>query len=119
MGGGNSHQRAVQRAQKVRINKQVTETVAEILGNSDNLQAVIPNIGKKPANKWLNFIEQPLFLWAAGLLGGVLGLFIFTPILIVFGGCVLLAFHRAGVVHGKRLWVQIVSYAAIMCLIMA
>src|SRR5271165_6063802 len=65
----------------------------------------------------LNFIEQPLVTSAFGILGGLVGLLFYTPVLIVCGLCVALGFHRAKVVAGKSLWrVQIPAYAVLVVL---
>src|SRR5271157_5277445 len=62
----------------------------------------------------LLFFEQPLFLASIGIVGGLVGLFFYTPVLVIFGACVLLAFHRAGVVSGKPQTAQICVYAILL-----
>ena len=56
------------------------------------------------------FFEHPLFWGPIGIVGGLVGLFFYTPILVVCRACVLLAFHRAGVVSGSRMRTQILAY---------
>lgn len=68
--------------------------------------------GKRLWLRVLDFLEHPLFLWAAGIVAGVVAYFIY-PVLAVCGICVLLAFHRAKVVIGLRLRWQIASYAVL------
>jgi hypothetical protein len=43
----------------------------------------------------LDFIEQPLFLWFAATVAGLVAYFLYPYVLLVCGICVLLAFHRA------------------------
>jgi hypothetical protein len=118
MAGGNSHQRAVERGAKARMAGQVTEVVLQQIrtGSVETQPEVAPTIKTKTSNKLLDFVEQPLFLWSTGLLGGLVGLFIVPPVLFVCGACILLAFHRAGVVRAKRLRVQIFSYGLVVCI---
>lgn len=59
------------------------------------------------------FFEHPLFWGPIGIVGGLVGLFFYTPILVLCGACVLLAFHRAGVVSGARLRTQIMAYSIV------
>lgn len=48
--------------------------------------------------KFTDFIEQPLFLFAIGVLAGIMGLFFFAPILTVCGLCIVLAVHRSKII---------------------
>ena len=62
-----------------------------------------PQLAVESKNVWqrlLGFIEQPLFLTPVGIVAGIVGVFIYIPVLCICGGCVLLAFHRAKVVTG-------------------
>jgi hypothetical protein len=56
-----------------------------------------------------SFIEQPLFLAALGIIGGITGL-IYTPFLSAVVLCIILAFHRAKVVVDKSWKIQLPSY---------
>jgi len=62
------------------------------------------------AQRLLLFFEHPLFWGPIGIIGGLVGLFFYTPILFVCGACVLLAFHRVGVVSEKPTRTQIMAY---------
>jgi hypothetical protein len=62
------------------------------------------------AQRLLLFFEHPLFWGPIGIVGGLVGLFFYTPILFVCGVCVLLAFHRVGVVSGKQTPTQVMAY---------
>jgi len=66
---------------------------------------------KNTARKLLDFVEQPLFLAPVGILGGLVGLFFYLPVLIVCGACILFAFHRARVVEGRSMYVQVSVYS--------
>jgi hypothetical protein len=57
----------------------------------------------------IRFIEQPLFLAALSIFGGIVGL-IYMPFLSVVGLCIIGAFHRAAVVKGRSWKIQIPSY---------
>ncbi len=72
----------------------------------------VPVAGRNPLHRGLlEFIEQPLFTLAVGIVGGIVGLLIYSPVLAVCGLCVILAFHRAKVVTGHSLWrVRVPSY---------
>ncbi|MGB7589857.1 MAG: hypothetical protein WBO19_01285, partial [Terriglobia bacterium] len=72
---------------------------------------------KKPLfQRLLDFIEHPLFLGAVFLVGGLVGMFFFTPILMICGCCILLAFHRAKVVEGEKPLVQVAAYLLLFAL---
>jgi len=58
----------------------------------------------------LDFIEQPLVTLPLGTIGGIVGTLFYAPVLIVCWFCILLGFHRAKVVSGQRLRVQIPSF---------
>ncbi|MGA2152483.1 MAG: hypothetical protein ABSG48_10075 [Geobacteraceae bacterium] len=77
---------------------------------SPALESTHQNKKKPLSQRLLDFIEQPLFLAPVGTLGGLLGMFFFTPILVVCGCCILLAFHRAKVVEGETTLHQVAAY---------
>jgi hypothetical protein len=104
MGGGNSHQRAIERAAKSRMAEQVAETVLQRISNN-----TVPPESKTTWQKLLDFFEHSWVIAAVVTVGTLVGFF-YTPVLAVCGFAILLAFHRVGVVRGKRPWVQIVAY---------
>jgi hypothetical protein len=65
-----------------------------------------------PARLW-NFIEHPLFLFPIGIMCGAMGLLIYTPALLGSAACFVAAFHRAKVVAGKPLRVQVPCYITV------
>jgi hypothetical protein len=75
-------------------------------------QAPERNVGQK----LLGFVERPMFTLPVGILGGIVAL-LFWPLWIVCGICVILAFHKEGVVKGKRRLVQILSYVLLVAII--
>jgi hypothetical protein len=62
------------------------------------------------AHRLFLFFEHPLFWGPIGIVGGLVGLFFYTPILFVCGLCILLAFLRAGVVSGLDWRKQLIAY---------
>jgi len=65
---------------------------------------------------WTNifaFIEHPFTLGAFFLLGGLVGAILFTPAFVICAVCILLGFHRSGVVSGRSTKVQVVSYVVL------
>src|SRR2546425_2990810 len=94
-GGGNSRQRKIF---ETRVREEVSRRVI-----GEALPA--PQIQKPEKNIWqrlLDFIEHGYLLTTLGLLGGLVGLFVYTPVLLVCVLSLLLAFHRARVVAGKK-----------------
>jgi hypothetical protein len=65
---------------------------------------------KTSFQKLLRFFEKPLFTLPVGILCGLIGMFYYWPILIICGICILLAFHRAKVVSGKKHAKQFTAY---------
>jgi hypothetical protein len=105
-GGGNSHQRAIRKAESMGPQNPDVERV--------NF-SVVP----KENNTWqrlIDFFENPLVITAVGVLCGLVGTIIYTPVLTICGLCFLLGFHRAKVVADKQLWVKILSYFAVFVL---
>jgi len=70
-----------------------------------------------PTEGLWRFFEHPITLAALAILLGVLGLFIYTPILSACGGLFLIAFYRSKAV-AKRSWrVQALAYTVLVCII--
>jgi hypothetical protein len=61
----------------------------------------------------LTFVEQPLLTTAAGVMGGIVGAFFYTPVCIVCDACVLLALHRSKSVADKGIKTQIACYLSL------
>jgi hypothetical protein len=83
-----------------------------------NNPSKVPQVRKPPSQRMLSFIEQPLFIAALGIIGGIVGFVFYAPI---FGLCalaVLLAFHRAEVVAGESPWkIQVPAYVLLCALV--
>ena len=110
--GGNAHDRAKAKAR----DKGNTD---KMLPNAETLEArAIP---RKPlGQRLLEFVEQPLFTLPVGIVGGIVGLLFYTPMLALCGLCVLLAFHRAKVVSGESvLRIQLPAYVVLSVVVMA
>jgi hypothetical protein len=74
----------------------------------------IMGISKK-WNSFLDFCERPFVLLIAGIVGGIVGTFFYRWVLAICCLCVLLAFHKHGVVRGKPIWrIQVPSYLALL-----
>jgi hypothetical protein len=65
---------------------------------------------KSLSHRLFDFVEHPLFTLPVGILGGIVGLVLYTPVLAICGVCVILAFHRAKVVTEESLWTQLLVY---------
>jgi hypothetical protein len=64
-------------------------------------ESTLEPVPRKPLrHRLLDFSEHPLFTTSIGVLGGIVGLLLYAPVLVVCGICVMLAFHRARVVAG-------------------
>jgi hypothetical protein len=81
----------------------------------DNPHAV-QQVEKPIFHKLLDFVEHPLFLWAFGIVCGLIGMIAYTPVLFLCGLSVILAFHRAKVVLGLAWPTQTFSYALLLFL---
>ena len=75
---------------------------------------------KRPIkHKLLDFIEHPLFLCSVGTVTALVGIFVYRPILLICGGLILLAFHRAKVVSGKSWKIQLSAFIALAAITFA
>src|SRR5713101_166562 len=69
---------------------------------------------KSTTQRLLDFFEHP-FVWGPiGIVGGLVGLFFYTPILFVCGACLLLAFHRTKVVSDKSTRTKVIAYGVLL-----
>jgi hypothetical protein len=59
----------------------------------------------------VDFIEHPWFLWAMGIISGIVGIAFYSPVLFFCGLAIVLSFHKAKVVDDQPfLKIQIPSY---------
>ncbi len=70
---------------------------------------------KTTGQKLLDFFEHPWFMFAIGIVATLLG-FDYPLVLVASGIIVLLAFHRVGVVRGKRRTVRVLAYGAVFAI---
>ncbi len=96
---------------KERMREEVTTDVIQRL-------AAPSTAPKKFPHRLLDFAEQPLFTTSVGIVGSLVGLF-YPPVFLLCGLCVVLAFHRAKVVSGNSLLVQIPAYVLVTVVIVA
>src|SRR6266436_3121877 len=69
------------------------------------------NVERHFGQRILDFFEHNLFTLPVGVVGGIVGILFYAPVLVVCGVCVLLAFHRAKVVSGRAFWrIQVPTY---------
>lgn len=70
-------------------------------------------IGKGIRQRLLDFIEQPLFLVVVSIIGGILGVLVYTPVFLVCDVCVILALHRSKAVADKGAKTQVFWYSLV------
>jgi hypothetical protein len=70
-----------------------------------------PPSGKRLWHRVLDVVEQPLFTTPAGVIGGIVGAFFYTPVCLVCDACVLLAVHRSKAVADKSIKTQVIIYS--------
>lgn len=84
MSGGNSRQRR----RSARAGKEMAGQPAMFVADHS---ATIP----KPLHyRLLDFVEHPLFLASVGIMGGLIGMLFYTPVLLICGICIMLAFQQ-------------------------
>lgn len=61
-----------------------------------------PSGEKKGWQRFFDFIEQPLFLAVASIIGGIVGVTVYAPIFVISVVAILLALHRSKALSGMR-----------------
>jgi hypothetical protein len=84
-----------------------------------NFVSKAPSGERKGWQRFFDFIEQPLFLAIASILGGIVGVTVYAPIFVISVIGILLALHRSGALSGIRPIVQVGWYILIFALSMA
>ena len=100
-----------QKARKRRLAKQSKE----ILGpraKPQPLPAPIPIEDRR----FFDFVEHPLFLAGFSIVGGIVGVFLYTPVLLICEVCILLALHRSKVLRGRGKLYQATAYGIVFLL---
>jgi hypothetical protein len=77
--------------------------------------AAVP--GPTLVQKFLGVIEQPLCVLPVGVVAGLIGVFLWTPVLGICGICILLAFHRSKLADGKPRTIQLFWYACLAAVV--
>lgn len=83
------------------------------MANTEDLPLPSDPVGMRPSvwEKSLEWLESSWFTLPVGILGGIVGVFLYAPVLIACGLCVILGFHKKKVVSGCDFWrVQIPVY---------
>lgn len=78
---------------------------------------MVPQKAEAEKNSWkklFDFIENPFTLGALFLLGGIVGAILFTPAFVTCAFCILLGFHRAGVVADQSRKRQVIAFSALI-----
>lgn len=94
-----------QKARKHRLAKQ-SKDVLEPHAKQQPLPAPIP----KRDHRFFDFIEHPLFLASVSIIGAIVGVFLYTPVLLICEVCILLALHRSKVLRGRGTLYQASAY---------
>jgi hypothetical protein len=71
------------------------------------------NNPKSESNRWLVFFESGFVLGPVGIIGGLAGVFFYTPVCLICVVCVLLGLHRSGAVAAKSRSKQLFYYVLV------
>jgi hypothetical protein len=100
-----------QKAKKRRLSKQSKE-IPVPRAKPQSLAAPIPKAGQR----FFDFIEHPLFLAAFAIIGGTVGLILYTPALLICEICILLALHRSNILQGQGKLFAVTTYMIVFLL---
>jgi hypothetical protein len=100
-----------QKARKRRLAKQSKE-ILDPRAKPQSLPAPIP----KEDHGFFDFVEHPLFLAGLSIIGAIVGVFLYTPVLLICEVCVLLALHRSKVLQGRGKSYQVIAYGIVFLL---
>jgi hypothetical protein len=67
-------------------------------------------------NRILVFLEQPLFILSVSGIFGIVGTLFYSPVLIICGVCIILAFQRSGLVAGLPILPTPFSAYVVLCI---
>ncbi len=112
-GGGNAHDRAIARGAE-EGSKQTSASIIQ-----PQMQPEQPERRPALSRRMVAFVEQPLFLLPCGIIGGAVGLLIYTPAILITAACFVGAFHRTEVVKGYSRKVQAPAYFGIFAIAFA
>jgi hypothetical protein len=76
------------------------------------LPAPIPT----PEHRFVDFIEHPLFLAGVSIVGAIVGVFLYSPVLLICEVCLLLALHRSKILRGRAKLYQASAYGIALLL---
>jgi hypothetical protein len=69
--------------------------------------------GRSGWQRFLEFVEQPLFLVVISIVGGIVGVILYAPVFLLCDACLLLALHRSKAVADKRFGINIAAYGIV------
>ena len=101
-----------QKSRKRRLAKQSKASLDPRV-KPQSLSAPIP---KKENHTFFDFVEHPLFLAGFSIVGAIVGVILYTPVLLVCGVCVLLALHRSKILQGRGTLYQASAYGIVFLL---
>jgi hypothetical protein len=111
MGGGNAHQRAMQRGKDQKLAERVADSVVEKISG----RPITPE-QKTIRHKLFDFVEHGWFIGAVTTVGALVGFFFYSPVLVLCIVGILLAFIRSGVVDGYRARTQAAAYIFVLAI---
>jgi hypothetical protein len=100
-----------QKARKRRLAKQSNETLGP-RAKPRSLPAPIP----KRDHRFFDFVEHPLFLAGVSIIGAIVGVFLYSPVLLICEACILLALHRSKILRGRGTLYQASAYGVALLL---
>jgi hypothetical protein len=100
-----------QKARRRRLANQPKEML-DPRAKPQSLPAPIP----EEDHRFLDFVEHPLFLAGFSIIGAIVGVFLYTPVLLICEVCILLALHRSKVLQRRGRLYQATAYGIVFLL---
>lgn len=117
-GGGNSHDRKVFR-------DAVAKAVEDALGSSQTLQHAKPPNNRLTPSAQSSFerafraVEHPFVQTPISVIGGIVGVFVYGPVLMLCSISVFAGVHRSGALNGLQKKAQFVAWTLIVTVVLA
>jgi hypothetical protein len=64
----------------------------------------------REGHRFRDFVEHPFFLAAFSIIGGIVGVILYTPALLICAVCILLALHRSKILRGQGKTFEVATY---------
>jgi hypothetical protein len=100
-----------QKGRKRRLEKQSPE-ILDPRAKLKSSPASIPEQG----HRVFDFVEHPLFLSGLAVIAGIVGVFLYVPVLLICEVFILLALHRSNVLRGHGKFFQVTAYGNVFLL---